>query len=573
LYISLMAVCLVLYDLGFRQNIIQLKYINLLYTIFLILLIGTIIVKYILNYQSIKLKLWVIDGLYLVFALVILFSSKYFPLTDTPLIELFENKFWLFFAFIVSLVRELAAVDLNLKYRKTNPALLFVISFAVIIFSGTFLLLLPRATYAGISFTDALFTSTSAVCVTGLVVVDTGSYFTLFGQTIVLGLIQLGGLGIMTFASFFTLFLRGGASYQNLIMLGNLTSVSKITEVWATLKKIIIFTLLIEAFGTVIIYLNLGSHNNMDEDTKLFFSIFHSVSAFCNAGFSTLENSFYDISFRFSYSLHLIIAFLFIIGGLGFPVVINLFAYLKHLIFNRVLRINKQRAVLYKARVINLNTRLVFYTTLILIICGTALFYLLEYNNTLAEHHGTGKVVSAFFGAVTPRTAGFNTVDTSGFYMTTTMLVVFLMWIGASPASTGGGIKTSTFALAVLNVIALAKGRNRLEINRREIPVSSINRAFAFVFLSIFIIGIMIFSLMITDSDKIFADLLFEVFSAFSTVGLSRGITGDLSLAGKYIIIFTMYIGRVGALSLLVAFFRRTKTVFYQYPEEGVLIN
>jgi Trk-type K+ transport system membrane component len=311
----------------------------------------------------------------------------------------------------------------------------------------------------------------------------------------------------------------------------------------------------------------------MPESNNVFFAVFHSISAFCNAGFSTLSNSFYDIGYRFNYSLHFVIAMLFIVGGLGFPVIINLYSWAKHYFVNRLLRLNKRREVLYKAHVISLNTKLVLYTTIVLLITGTLFFLVLENNNTLAEHHGIGKLITAFFGAATPRTAGFNTIDTSLIGLPTLMFIVFLMWIGASPASTGGGIKTSTFTLALLNAFSLAKGKKRMEINKREIPEISINRSFAFVFLSLIFIGSMTFLLLIIEPEKIATDIIFEVVSAFSTVGLSRGITGDLSSVGKFLIVLTMFIGRIGALTFLTSLIKQTKEKLNQYPTENILIN
>jgi Trk-type K+ transport system membrane component len=279
------------------------------------------------------------------------------------------------------------------------------------------------------------------------------------------------------------------------------------------------------------------------------------------------------VNFRFNYALHLILAFLFIIGGLGFPIMINAYSWFKHILVNRILRLNKRREVLYKAHVINLNTKLVVYTTLILLAAGTLLFLLLEWNNTLAEHHGLGKLVTAFFGASTPRTAGFNTVDTGVLGLPTVLLVVLLMWIGASPASTGGGIKTSTFALAVLNVISLVRGSNSVELNRRQIPESSLKRSFAFIFLSLITIGLVIFLLSITEPHLEVIDLAFESISAFSTVGLSRGITGNLSNTSRYILVFAMFVGRVGTLTFLSSLVAKKIEKRFQYPTEAILIN
>jgi Trk-type K+ transport system membrane component len=280
-----------------------------------------------------------------------------------------------------------------------------------IILIGAFLFLLPKATHAGIPFIDALFTSTSAVCVTGLIVVDTGTYFTHFGQIIIVMLIQVGGIGIMTFTSYFSFFFRGGSSYENQLALREMTNSDKIAEVYNTLKKIIWITFFIEAFGALIIYSSLDNSMIPTFEGRTFFAVFHAVSAFCNAGFSTLYNNLYEIGVRFNYTLQLTVAFLIIFGGLGFPIVFNFINYLKHLVVNRVLPFTRQNKAVHIPWVININTRIVIVTTFFLLVGGTASIYFLEYGNTLAEHSGFGKFVTAFFGATTPRTAGFNSVD------------------------------------------------------------------------------------------------------------------------------------------------------------------
>ncbi len=572
--ISIIAMGTVVFDYGFQHNLHVTHYLNEFYAFLLLGIIVGIPAKYIVDFKHHQtIKLWIVDLFLWIFVLYLLITIPYGRLEEISIHYLIPPKMLLALAFSFSLVRETSTLRLKWRYKKTNPALLFVFSFAILIMTGCLLLMLPKATYAGISFTNALFTSTSAVCVTGLTVVDTGTFFTPIGQSIIIVLIQLGGIGIMTFTSFFAYFFLGGASYENLVLLGNLTSENKISEVMGTLKKIMIFTFLVEGIGAVLIYLNLKQTSMPEQTSALFFAVFHSISAFCNAGFSTLSDSFYNINFRFNYALHFIIAVLLIIGGLGFPVMINLYSWLKHFFTNRVFKLNKKREVVYKAHIVSLNTKIVFYTSLVLMVGGTIIFLLTEENNTLAEHHGLGKIMTAFFSAVTPRTAGFNTLDYGKIGLPAMLLILFLMWIGASPGSTGGGIKTSTFTLAFLNVISLAKGKNKIEINRREIPDISLKRSFAFVLLSLIVMGVITFLLLITDAEKSASDIVFEVFSAVSTAGLSRGITGDLSVGGKYLIVFAMFLGRIGTLTFITAMLDQTKEKLYQYPTENILIN
>lgn len=376
----------------------------------------------------------------------------------------------------------------------------------------------------------------------------------------------------MTFASYFSYFFRGSTTYENQIVLRDMTNSDKLGEVFSTLKKIILVTFSIEAVGVLIIFNSLDKNLLPTFSERLFFSIFHAVSAFCNAGFSTLPNSLYEVGFRFNYPLHLVISALFIIGGLGFPIVFNLFRYLKYLVSKWLIRLDNS-SNLHIPWVVNLNTRIVIITSLVLTVAGTILFFVLEYNNTLAEHEGFGKIITAFFGATTPRTAGFNSVDTAALSFPTLMIVFLLMWVGASPASTGGGIKTSTFAIACLNFYSLAKGKTRVEIYRREIADISVRRAFAIMFLSVLVIGAAVFLISAFDSEKQLLSIAFECFSAYSTVGLSVGITSNLSDPSKIVIIFVMFIGRVSMLSILIALVKKSEIRNYSYPREEILIN
>jgi len=376
----------------------------------------------------------------------------------------------------------------------------------------------------------------------------------------------------MTFASYFSYFFREGSSFENQILLRDMSNTEKISEVFYVLKKIIMITFLIEVIGSILIFKSIDSALIPSFADRLFFSVFHSISGFCNAGFSTLPNSFYETVYQFNYPLHLTVSFLIILGGLGFPIVFNLLKYIKSKVISSILYLFRKKYYV-SPWLINVNTRIVLITSLILTALGTLAIFVLEYNNTLSSHNFTGKVITAFFGAVTTRTAGFNTVDTAVLSIPTVLIVLFLMWVGASPASTGGGIKTSTLAVAILNIISNVKGNSRLEVYNREIPKTSVSRAFAIMVLSIFVISISILSISFFDPEKGFLNICFESVSAYSTVGLSRGITANLSSASKLILILTMFIGRVGTLTLLIAFFSKVSNNAYRYPTENILIN
>ncbi len=520
------------------------------------------------------IKVRVIDSILLTLFLFLILLKIDFITDHLGFLSFFNKKGWLHLALFLYFLREYFSLRIDFNREYLNPAQLFIASFLLIILAGAFLLLLPNATYSGISLVDSLFTSTSAVCVTGLIVVDTGSFFTQFGQNVILVLIQLGGIGIMTFASYFSYFFRGQSSYENQLTMRDMTNSDKIGEVFSVLKKIITITFSIELVGAILIFFSLDKIYFTSFADKIFFSIFHSISGFCNAGFSTLENSLYEPGFQFNYPLHLIIALLFILGGLGFPILLNVITYFRHLIINRILPVGYNQKPLHRPWVININTRIVMVTTFLLLFLGTLFFYILEYNNTLAIHPSEfGKIVTAFFGAATPRTAGFNSVDTSALNFTTLMMIFLMMWIGASPASTGGGIKTSTFAIATLNFFSLAKGKTRIEIYKREIADISVRRSFAIISLSFLVIGVSVMFIVTFEPEQTLLKIAFESFSAYSTVGLSMGLTSSLSDYSKLVLIATMLIGRVSMLTILIALMRRVKHLNYRYPSEEILIN
>ncbi|SOC78735.1 potassium uptake protein, TrkH family [Salinimicrobium sediminis] len=572
-WLSLFAVCLIIFDIGFTHRSETELYLTDFYLIALLIGSTTILVRYTISKEKFPVKVRFFDGTIFILNLLLVLIKLDLLLETFPFLSFFNNMGWLYLALLIYFIREFSARRINFNRELLNPAQLFIASFLGMILVGTLLLMLPRATHEGISALNALFTATSAVCVTGLIVVDTGTYFTNLGQTIILILIQMGGLGIMTFASYFSYFFRGKSSYEHQIMLKDMTNSEKIGEVFSVLKKIVLLTFAIELVGALFIFISLEPGIVRGFFNQVFFSIFHSISGFCNAGFSTLENSLYEPEFRFNYPLQLIIVSLFILGGIGFPILFNVYKYFTYYFRNQYAKWKHPANSVYTPWVISLNTRIVLATTSILLVVGTVLFYFFEYDNTLAEHTGFGKLVVSLFGAATPRTAGFNSVDTSALNFPTIMIVFILMWIGASPGSTGGGIKTSTFALTTLNFLSLGRGKNRVEVFRREISDLSIRRAFAIISLSLMVIGTSIFLIASFDEEKTLLSIAFECFSAYSTVGLSIGITPELSSASKVVIIATMFIGRVSMLTILIALLRRVKYLSYRYPQEEILMN
>ncbi|HET8736096.1 MAG TPA: potassium transporter TrkG [Pricia sp.] len=463
-------------------------------------------------------------------------------------------------------------IRLSLLLRKIygiyfNPAILFVGSFALIALMGTFLLMLPAATANGISFVDALFTATSATAVTGLIVVDTATEFTLFGQSVIMVLFQLGGLGMLTFTSFFAYFFKSGASYSESLYMQDILGHDRLGGVMARVMQIVVFSLVVEALGAVLIYFSLSSEMT---DEKGFFAVFHAISAYCNAGFSLASDGLYDVGLRFNYYMQWVVMVLIVFGGLGYHIAYNVTQYFRRSLANLFTRQKKK----FIARVVLLNTKITLATTAILIVVGTLFFSVSEWTTVLGNHPGSfGKVTTALFASVTARTAGFNTVDMADFTIPGILFMIFLMWVGASPASTGGGIKTTTFALATLNVFAVARNSPHIEIGTRRIASDAVKRAFAIISISLAVIGTGILLLLIFNPEFTLIQIVFEVFSAYSTVGLTMGITSALSENSKYVIIFVMFIGRIGLLNLMIGLLRSLNQSAYEYPEENIMIN
>lgn len=450
-----------------------------------------------------------------------------------------------------------------------NPAIIFVGSFFVIILFGTALLLLPTATTGSITFTDALFTATSAVCVTGLTVINISKELTIVGQTILISLIQIGGLGILTFTSFFSYFFRGSSSFREGLNVKDFTSQENLSDVLKIALKIVAFTFAIELIGAVFIYFSISDRPEIED--KFYFSLFHSISAFCNAGFSIVTNGFNESYIKFNYYLQWVVMVLIIFGGLGYTIIFNFFKY----ITTYIKEFFQKKIIHKKVSLLSLNAKIVLFTTALLLFGGFAFIYLAEQQNLLLEHKTYfGKITSAAFHAVTPRTAGFNSVNYADMRIPTVLFVIFLMWVGASPASTGGGVKTSTFALATLNIFAVARGKKRIEIFGRRISTESTSRAFAILCISLLVIGTGIILILLFEPPN--TDLLavvFECFSAYSTVGLTLNFTPIMTEPSKYVIISIMFIGRIGMLNLVIGLFREMNHQFYEYPKENILIN
>ena len=455
-----------------------------------------------------------------------------------------------------------------------RPAKLMIVSFAVIIVLGTLVLGSPHATAAGrrLPLIDALFTSTSATCVTGLIVLDTGRDFSRFGQSIILALIQLGGLGIMTFTTFFALVLGKGMGLRETRVMSDVLNAPPFGRVRRLVVTILVFTFSMELLGAIAFYKLTGT-SDAAPFRGWWPSVFHSVSAFCNAGFSLDAGSF--MRWRSSVPIVGVLAGLIIIGGLGFAVNQNLLTVGWARLFSRrppamIRRISNRTSVR-----LNLQTKLVLVSSLILILSGMAALLLLESSGLMKDMSSADRAMAAFFQSVTARTAGFNTVEINALGPTGKFILIILMFIGASPGSTGGGIKTVTFAVLLLSVVATARGDRDVSAFRRTVPHAIVAKALAVIVVSITFIALATVVLTATErgSGHAFIKILFEVFSAFGTVGLSTGITSSLSTVGKAVIVITMFVGRLGPLTMVLAMGERARRRAYSYPDENVMIG
>ena len=494
---------------------------------------------------------------------------------DVRLLQDINSREFLQLAVSIIFIVEISKRSLGLEKLKVNPPLLFIFSFLILIFTGAFALMLPISTKDGLGFIDAIFTSTSAVCVTGLVVVDTGTYFTRFGQNVILLLISLGGLGVMTFTSFFGLFFKGETTFRSQMIYKDFMGEDNMRNVFSTIIKIVAFTFGVELMGAVILFFSLPARaipGGLGE--QIYFSVFHSISAFNNAGFQLKENGLYDEVLRKNYFFQTTVAFLIIFGGIGFAIAFNMFRYFKERLRGRFRQLVLIEPYRYVPWVINFNARIVLRTTAILLVAGTVIFFFTESSGALREHHGIGKWLAAFFCSVTPRTAGFNNIDMAALSREGMLITMLLMWIGASPGSTGGGIKTSTIAVATLGIFNFARGRENVEFAHREIAKESLMRAFIIILLSLTVLGLSTFAVTFFNPNLTLDKIAFECFSAFGTVGLSLGITPLLSDMSKVVVILTMFVGRVGTFTILLGILKKaTDAKLYRYPVEDVTIT
>ena len=443
-----------------------------------------------------------------------------------------------------------------------DPAKVMVIGFASVVLLGALLLNLPIATKSGesIGLLDALFTATSAVCVTGLIVVDTATYWSIFGQVVIITLIQIGGLGFMTIATMFALLTKKKINLRERLLIQESLNQKDLSGMVRLTRYVILITFLIEGIGAILLSFTFIPQFGLGRG--VWYSIFHAISAFCNAGFDlmgSVSGPFTSLtSYVDNFMIVMTISALIILGGIGFPVMLD------------VIRTKK-------ASRLNMHSKIVIVTTAILIGIGSIFIFVVEFNNpkTLGTLSFPGKLLASFFQSVTTRTAGFNTIDLTLIKESSLFVMMILMFIGASPASTGGGIKTTTLASLVITVRSFISGKGDIEVYERRISGGTITKAIGIFFIDTALVVFGTLALSLTDEGFTLVECGFEIVSAIATVGLSIGGSPNLTTMGKVVVMIAMFIGRVGSLTIFVALLSKgaRKKPPVRYPEGKIIVG
>ncbi|PAD20387.1 TrkH family potassium uptake protein [Terribacillus saccharophilus] len=440
---------------------------------------------------------------------------------------------------------------------KINPPQFFALGFLLLIALGTILLMLPIATADRhhLSFIDALFEATSAVCVTGLVVVDTQTTFTLFGQIVLLCLIQVGGLGFMTLTVFIALLLRRNISFEERYLVKESLNQDSYEGIVRMVRFVLLFTVVCEAIGTIILGIHWGDEFGYSK--SFYYGLFHSISAFNNAGFDIMGNFSSMTTYVGDPIVNLTLTTLLLLGGIGFIVVADIFQKRK----------TRKRLMLH--------TKVVLWMSAVLVVSGTILIFLLEYGNqaTIGNLSWNDKLLASYFHGVVPRTAGFNSLNTADLTLGSQLVTMALMFIGGGTGGTAGGIKVTTFAILLFAVWALIKGKREVNIRNRRIPEDLVFRAFSITTYSVLLVSLFVFLLSITEKGAALNYIAFEVLSAFGTVGMTLGLTPELSEPGKILLSLLMFMGRVGPITIAFALAFRIKKTAVRNPEERIIIG
>ncbi|MFC1795036.1 TrkH family potassium uptake protein [Planctomycetota bacterium] len=548
-----------------------------LYTVQVVLLSAFIAEKIVRMFNAVsKAEFWRANWfeipLLLILGVTVFGAGRWFAPTEAEAAEVRHFAVGLYL--VVQVIAKLCKTSVDLAASGRSPTRTLIASFLVLIFSGAGLLMLPAASADGkesLSFVDALFTATSGTCVTGLIVKDTGQDFSMMGQMVILALIQLGGLGIVVFGAVFAVLLGQVLSVRDEVAMQDLLSARTVSRIGNMIVFVFFSTILIEAIGAVSL---LGMWTG-DVQNMWFCSIFHAISAFCNAGFSLYGNSFEEYSG--SWQVCAVICPLIIMGGLGFSVLYDL----ANIVADRIKRFfkkwfNKQyRFSMEAPKRMRLQTKIVLSVSASLIVLGSLAILLFERYASGPGNPEENTITNALFQSITARTAGFNTVDISAMSPSSRFVLILLMFIGGSPGSTAGGIKTVTLAVIVMAAVAALRKRQEVEMFRRSVRVVVVGRAVTVTLLFVAVLFVGALALSITENSNCFtmSDIMFEAASALGTVGLTTGITSLLTTAGKLIIIAMMLIGRLGPLTLLASLTFNLKPARYNYPQEAVIVG
>ena len=445
---------------------------------------------------------------------------------------------------------------MNIDYfKKLSPSRKLILGFLFAILLGTFILMMPFSLKEGekLSFLSSLFTIVSAVCVTGLTVVDVSKVFSPAGDIVIIFFIQLGGLGVMTFSSILFLAMGKRMTFYERELLKEERNADSSGEISSFIKKLLLTVFIIESIGAIILTWEFAKE--MPINKAVFYGIFHSISAFCNAGFSLFSNNLE--AYKANPIINLTIGYLITLGGIGFAVITSVIM---------VIRRGIDR--------FNLTSKVAIIISMILTFGGMILFFILEYSNsaTLGDLNFIQKILASYFQSVTLRTAGFNTIPLGELRNSTIFMCCILMFIGASPGSTGGGIKTTTFGVILFYVIGIVKKKENVEIFNRRLDWEIMNRALAILVLAITYVSIVIMLMLIAENFSP-EEIVFEVISAFGTVGLTLGITPDLSTFSKLLLIFTMFVGRLGPMTFALSIGETKKKALSKYQKENILVG
>ncbi len=546
--------------------------INTAQTVFAVQVVYNLVFKFKSQVKTSPVVKFFTDAAILSTGYTLVFAQPAHPVF--PLLShLIYSRWYINIVLLAYSVMECSRAVMAITARRTNPSLMLAVSFLFFILIGSLALMLPKCTVHPISYVDSLFMATSTVCITGLTTLDVSSTFTPIGLTVMAVLIQIGGIGVLTFTSFFALFFSGSTSVYNQLMIRDMVYSKSMNDLIPTLIYIIGFTLTIEAIGAVAIYFTIPATLGLTDYEKLVFAAFHSLNSFCNAGFSCLPQGLSNPALMTpGQAFFNITSVLILAGAIGFPILVNF----KDIIFGRAKamwdHLNGRRTDI-PLHLSDLNTKLVLVTTFSILIVSSVAFFALEYYNTLDGMSLWQKVSQSVFNSLVPRSAGFSSVDPADFLPITLIIVMIQMWIGGASQSLGGGIKVNTIATIWLDLRSVITGSSRTWVYDRCVSLPSVRRAYTVLVLSILSFFVFLGVLIYFEPGMSLKAILFETVSAVFTVGSSLGITAELCDASKFTLCAAMLLGRVGIISLLTGFFTHHRDISDLLPEDNVIIN